>query len=237
VENQHWLDELGKEFVRRKLPSQYAERLLVELSDHFNDFMEERMSTDAPDIQSIVDQLGSPSDIGGLATEQCRRQRFLSRHPFLVFAVLPIVSLPILIVGLLLGLGGLLYLLIPDDALSSVGAVEPSWIPSAFQLTICFLVVSPAIGLSFILCRAARRAALGWKWPLTACLLLALLSGGVFTKVQPKSADKPGVFLLGVGIPSLAITHLQIIQILAPLAIGGWAVLRQGRTHGRTVSA
>jgi hypothetical protein len=227
VEHQPWFDELRKEFVRRQLPPHYAQRLLAELSDHFNDFKEDRMSTDAADFKSVVHQLGSPRDIGAAATAQYRRQRFSGRHPLLVFAVLPIVSLPMLFVGLLFGVGWMLYLIAPEETLAA-GGVEPDWVPLVFQTAVCAFVILPAIALSLMLCRAARKAALGWKWPLAACLLLALLSGSAFTKVvRQKSADKPGLLMIGLGIPLPSQTPLQLVQMIAPLAVGSWAIWRR----------
>ncbi len=132
MEHQPWLDELRKEFVRRKLPPHYAKRLLAELTDHFNDFKEDRMSTDTADLTGVVHQLGSPRDIGAAATAQYRRQRFSGRHPFWVFAVLPIVSLPLLFVSLLFGIGWLLYLIVPEETLAANGA-EPDWVPMVGQ--------------------------------------------------------------------------------------------------------
>jgi hypothetical protein len=228
VEHQPWLDELRKELVRRRLPPHYAKRLLAELTDHFNDFKEDRMSTDARDFESVVHQLGSPRDIGAAATAQYRRQRFSGRHPFLVFAALPIVSLPTLFVGLLFGVGWLLYLLFPDDTLVANGA-EPDWVPWVAQALICACIVLPAISLSLMLCRSARKAALGWKWPLASCLLLAVLSTGVSTEVQAKTAHRQGHVTIYFGIR--ATTGLQLVQMAAPLAICGWGIWRRRNEH------
>ena len=68
-----------------------------------------------------------------------------------------------------------------------------------FLVVVCALVILPAMGLAALLSRAAGKASLGWRWPLTACLLLALLAGSVFSQTQPKTATKPGLFILGVG--------------------------------------
>ena len=228
MEHQPWLDELRKELARRQLPPQYAKRLLAELSDHFNDFKEDSMSTDATDFESVVHQLGSPHDIGAAATAQYRRQRFSGRHRFLVFAVLPIVSLPMLFLGLMFGIGWLLYLLLPENALAAADGAEPDWLPLVFQTIICAYIILPATGLSLMLCRTARKAALGWKWPLASCLLLAVLSGSVSTKVTAKSADKPGQLLMAVGLPFPRTTE-SLAQLMAPLAVGAWAIWRQRR--------
>ena len=230
MDGRRWLDSLREEFARRRLPPQSAERMIVELTDHYHDFMEEQMSKDARDSEgldreSVERELGSAADIGAAAVEEYRRQRFAGRHPLFVFAVLPIVSLPILSLALMLAIGGLLYILIPDSV-PDAGA-EPAWASPLIRTAICGLVILPAIGLAALLCRAARRAALDWKWPLVACLLLALTSGSVFSKTRAKTADKPGLIILGVGTPSATTIGFQAVQLLAPLAISGWAMLRK----------
>lgn len=230
MDDRRWLESLREEFARRKLPPHDAERMILELTDHFHDFLEERMSKDAGgskewDRARIERELGSPNEIAAAASEQIRRRRFSGRHPFFVFAVLPIVSLPVLSVGLMFLIGGLLYVLIPESAVPDAGT-EPAWFSPAFRTVICGLVILPAMALSALLCRAARKATLGWKWPLTACLLLALLAGSVFSKTEPKTATKPGVILVGIGTPSSATSGFQAIQLLAPIAIGLWLLRR-----------
>ncbi len=230
MDGRQWLDSLRDEFARRKLSPKYAERMISELTDHFHDFMEDQMSKDARDSkeldrESLERELGSPADIGAAAAEQYRRQRFAGRHPLFVFAVLPIVSLPILSLALMLAIGGLLYTLIPDSV-PDAGA-EPAWASPLIRTAICAMVILPAIGLAAWLCRAARRAALDWKWPLIACLLLALTSGSVFSNTRAKTADKPGLIILGVGTPSVTTIGFQALQLLAPLAVCAWAILRK----------
>src|SRR5207244_8594532 len=141
---QPWLEALQHEFARRKLPPSYADRLLSELSDHFHDFTEDRMSKDALDLQGTFAQLGSPSDIGAQAAEQFRRQRFSGRHPFLVFAVLPIVSLPILFVALSIGILGILSLVISENVVDN----EASWLLLGFRLVTCACIFLPRFGLA-----------------------------------------------------------------------------------------
>ena len=54
-----WLNELRAELARHNLPPFYVERLVSELSDHFTDFMEDRMSTDAKDLRRRVPAAGN----------------------------------------------------------------------------------------------------------------------------------------------------------------------------------
>jgi nitrate reductase NapE component len=226
VEPQPWLDAVRKEFVRRKLPLLYIERLMEELSDHFNNFMEDRMNKDVSDLESVAQELGRPSDLGALAADQYGRQRFSRRHPWLVFAVMPIVLLPILFVGLLFGIGWMAYFLTPADVAARLESAEPWWGEFVFRLIVCAELLIPAIVLAAFSCRIARKAALGWKWPLATCLLLALLSGSVFTGTRAKTADRPGVLLIGVGVSPHSTSGLQLLQFAAPLAIGTWAAWR-----------
>lgn len=226
MENQPWLEAVRREFARRKLPPPYANRLLSELSDHFHDFMEDRMSKDAPDLQGTFDQLGSPNDIGAQAAEQFRRQRFSGRHPFLAFAVLPIVSLPILFVALPLGVFWALSLIIPEDVVD----MEATWPLLAFRLVTCVSVLLPACALAGLSCRAARKAEIGRKWPAATCVLLALMAGTLFTSTREKTADKPGMLMFGIG--AYPTTGLQFAQLAAPLTVGAWALLRhRGRSE------
>jgi hypothetical protein len=231
MDDPRWLESLRDEFARRKLPPHETERMMLELTDHFHDFMEDHMSKDANnrkqfDQVRMEQALGSPSEIATAASKQFRRRRFSGRHPLLVFAVLPVVSLPLLSFGLMFLVGWLLSLLVPESALLDNG-VEPTWHLPLARAVICGLVILPAIGLAALLCRAARKATLDWKWPLTACLLLALVAGSVFSQIEPKTATKPGLLMLGVGTPSSATIGLQAIQLFAPIAIGLWVLRRE----------
>jgi hypothetical protein len=236
MDSRRWLESLREEFARRKLPQPCAERMMAELTDHYHSFMEDCMRKDVANSDGLEEgseereclerALGSPVVIGKLAVEQYRRQRFAGRHPLFVFAVLPIISLPLLSLSLMIAVGLLLSVLAGDSAVPDVGP-EPAWIYPVARAVICGFVILPAIGLAALLCRAARRAALDWKWPLVACLLLALLGGSAFSITRPKTADKPGLLILGVGTPSSTTIGFQLAQLLAPLAVGGSILCRR----------
>ncbi len=48
--NPSWFEELCEQLKRQSLPPQYVERLLKELSDHFQDIQEEKQSMDAEKV-------------------------------------------------------------------------------------------------------------------------------------------------------------------------------------------
>jgi hypothetical protein len=96
VDAKRWLDELRTELARRKLPRPYVERLVEELSDHYLDCMEDRMSTDANDLHGVFQRLGSPGQVAAQAAEEFRCARFSRRHPVLMFVLLPVLSPPVL---------------------------------------------------------------------------------------------------------------------------------------------
>jgi hypothetical protein len=79
-------------------------------------------------------------------------------------------------------------------------------------------------------CWLAARRGLSWKWSMLACLILALFAGLTFTEV--KLSDLPGQSSLAIGLTS-AFGKSQLIQLLVPLAVGGWSLgLRHARMAG-----
>ena len=101
----HWLHELRAELARRKLPPLYVERFVSEMSDHFSDCMEDRMSTDAKDLHGVFQRLGTPGDVARSAAHEFRQARFSRRHPVLMFVVLPVLFNIFFVVLSILGLG------------------------------------------------------------------------------------------------------------------------------------
>ena len=86
MDDRLWLDRLRAALAGRRLPAAYAERLAQELSDHFHDLTEEKMSTDAE-----IERLGDPEQVAEAALS-CRRG-FFRRHRWLrmtTFVVLPV---------------------------------------------------------------------------------------------------------------------------------------------------
>lgn len=240
-----WLEELRHELARRKLPRRYIKRFVVELSDHITDFMEDSMSTDAQESQTIVDRMGMPTQVAQRAAFEYRRQRFPARHPWLVFAALPVVLLPLLWIAFGAGVYGLLVagdgfgIEPPDGPL-------PRWV-EIVGLFVVYGMVNVPIALSAVfVCRLASKAALGWKWPMLGCLLLAAVATAVYPYMRVRTADSPGLLVfccpyvhpspsdvqgaITVHVPRSA--HLAVVfQFAIPLIIGTWSAKRQATRH------
>lgn len=95
-----WTERVEDELSRRGVPARYRRRLLAELRDHVEDLKEEVMmqTEDALDAR-----LGDPEILAAQAAEEYRRTRWASRHPLLVFGLLPFpVTLLVVIATLVL---------------------------------------------------------------------------------------------------------------------------------------
>lgn len=227
MDAQPWLSELEGELARRKLPPLYVERFISELSDHISDCLEDPMSTEVKDSHVLADYLGSPQEVAATAATEYRRAHFCRRHPILMFVLLPFVALPlawvtsvfvVLVVGKAIGLGG------------AADAGPPEWLMSSLPLVLLVLVAVPVAVCAVLFCRLASRAAVGWKWTLAACCVLALVGSlavadvGVPTRASARG--KHGSLMLGLGMGSHP-RPSQVFQFALPLAIGGWVIWRQ----------
>jgi hypothetical protein len=228
VDAQRWLDELREELARHKLPRRYSKRLVLKLSDHLTDFMEDHMSMDAVDLRDAVRPMGLPSQIAAVAACEFRKQRFSGRHPLLTFAALPVITL------LGFWIGGLLALIGAGAAIAKLfgheAGPDPTQIPSSLE------TILPWIGRAYILvplvlsaayfCRLARKAAVGWRWPMLACLLLALVGSMAIAEVSAPTPGQRGHFMVGFRF-SRKPRSAQFVQFAVPLAIGAFAAWRQ----------
>ena len=234
MDAKRWLNELRAELARRKLPPLYVERLVLELSDHFSDCMEDRMSTDAKDLHGVFQRLGSPAQVATSASQEFRKARFARRHPVLMFVLLPVLSLPllwfatvatVLLTCKLLGLetGKVV-------TTSSIWQAANAALP---YLVVALLVVPASLAAAFF-CRAAAKANVDWKWSLAASLLLAVIGGAAMMQFTLPTEMAHGSFSFGLRL-GLQPTVSQVLQFLVPFCIGGWAVWRQLR-NGATQS-
>jgi hypothetical protein len=247
VDAKCWLEQLRAELARRKLPPQYVERFVGELSDHLTDFLEDRMSTDAKDLHGVFVRLGAPGTVADSAVKEYRKSRFSRRHPVLVFVVMPVVTLFLLWIGALLTFG------------LSAGAVSwliggrgerfPQWLVTVMPVIASAIVLAPIALAAAWFCRVAGRAGSGWKWPLAACLVLALIGGAAFfdmklpgtqgllhgTKFQDTAAggEPKGHMMFGFGINRRP-RPWQVLQFSIPLAVCAlfaWRQVRRQRQH------
>src|SRR5438105_3655194 len=94
MDDRLWLDRLRAALARRRLPAAYAERLAQELSDHFHDLTEEKMSTEA-----LQERMGEPEQVAEAARVEYRRRAVFRRHRWLGVTTFLILPVPLLCVG------------------------------------------------------------------------------------------------------------------------------------------
>src|SRR5205823_6067443 len=96
------------------------------------------------------------------------------------------------------------------------------WYLSCFDGYVRFI---PFVIAAWIFCRWAKRSG-SRRWGLAACAIVALLAGFIVTKSVPSVGENPGMWMIGLGFrPSVR----QLVQLLAPLVMGGWLLARVPR--------
>jgi hypothetical protein len=228
VDARRWLDELQAHLVRQRLPPRYVARLVAEMSDHFHDFLEDRMSTDAKDLRGFADHLGKPRDIATAAASEFRGRTFSGRHPLVAFLALPIVTVPLLwaaiVIVLLLGTKALGI----DSGGANLGGPLSAWLTANMHPISFSILVVPAATAAFVFCRLACRAGLGWKWSVLACMVVALLSGLAWLNIVLPTVGAKGQITFGLGV-ALHPSIFQFARFAVPLAIGLWTIWRQSK--------
>jgi hypothetical protein len=238
VDAKRWLRELRAELERRRLPPTYVERFVGELSEHLNDFSEDRMSTDANDLHGVFSRLGAPGQVAEAAAKEFRKARFARRHPVLAFVVMPIVALPLLWTAKVIAVILLVKSLGIEQGQTDVHSTVWRAADAALPYVIVALTALPVAIAAVFFCLLARRAGTDWRWTLAACSLLAVVGGVAIASLTLPTATTKGSFSFGFGVsrhPSPA----QLLQFVLPLLICGWALWRQirGAKAGRPLGA
>lgn len=232
---ERWLLELRAELVRRKLPPLYVERMVLELSDHVSNLLEDRMSTDAKDLHGVFDRLGSPGNVAASAAREFCKARFSRRHPVLMFVLAPVLSLPLLWFCSVVTLILTVKMLGIESGNSTTGAVWRAADAAVPYVIVALMVIPVALAAAFF-CRIAARAGVSWKWSLAACGLIAILGSAAMTHFVLPTETTQGTFSFGFRF-ALWPTTSQLLQFLAPLAICGWAIWRQVKANKQSVLA
>jgi hypothetical protein len=236
MEQAPWLEQVRRELMRRGLPARYVKRLVSELTDHIHDCTEDFMSMDAQDLRWLGERMGRPGELAEAATEEFRRRGFCGRHPLLAFGVLPAVALFGLWLACVIGIVLTLNLI----GLVHRGSNPPSnTLPPiveqfryAIPWVVSSVIVVPSIAAAGFFCWLARRNAVGWKWSLAACTIVAVLTGLLHVQLQLPVPPAHGHLTVGLAFkrfPSVA----QFLQFAIPMAIGAWVAWRQNMRERR----
>jgi hypothetical protein len=182
-----------------------VERLIEELSDHFQDIQEEKMRMDAEQVCTPDARMGEPSELAQFVGSEYRKRCFSQKHPVVMFAVMPVLLLLVIWSGLGLlayGIGSMFE-----------GPAEPVASSLTEQLICYGLIWLPVTLTTVIFCRAAQRRRVSWRWSMLTAATLAVFPGMTVRL-------SPSMLLIGLLPPALSATAL--IQLMLPLAIGSW---------------
>jgi hypothetical protein len=218
-----WFDEIQKRLVQEDLPPEYIQRLLDELTDHFQDIEEKNMSTEA----NVELQMGEPERVADAAAEAYKRASYSHRHPFVTFLIFGVSPLVVMIASIVLIAVGIAEICgicrdcginITDE--NHFGGIDPTALSWALGL---ITVIVPAALLTIVYCRFARRLGLKRKWMIASFAVVAFVSmlpthGLVLSGVPGASR-----WIVGVSVPP---GLLQCVQLIVPLAIGIWLMQR-----------
>jgi hypothetical protein len=227
MDPQRWLDEVKKELQTRRLPRRYVTRLLRELSDHVTDGWENTMNKDVRVIAGPNDHLGSPGQVADTAEKEFQLRRLAARFPVMTFGLLPLLAFPFVAVATFAGPGWVIVSILDSLGVAERFAVAESsnlsvWLSTITRSYAAGTIILAAALIVWVMSRLARRAGVTTKWPVTSAVLVAVLAGCIWSDATPKTHDKPGMVMVGVGYPLRAWTLFQTIQLAAPLALGVW---------------
>ena len=197
MDSQHWLESLRSELARRRLPEAYADRLLQELADHFEDLKEETMST-----ESVTERLGDPSRVAEAAV-QCR-PGFFRRHRWLRMTTFVLLPVPMLILSWVLLI--CLMDLAGDLWLAGEPIVAPGHQLSWLQFQLVHLLFSATIFLPAMLIAGgyyllAKRTRSRLRWGIVAGLLVAGFAGLVSHQIAFSDIPGQNTLTIGIGFP------------------------------------
>jgi hypothetical protein len=199
-----WLEELREQVRQQGLPPQYVERLLQELSDHFQDIQGEKKGMDAEKVCIPGTRMGEPGDLAQFIGSEYRKQHLGQKHPVVMFAVMPVLLLLAIWAGLML-----VAFIIESVLGEAAGPVVDAFTAQLVNYGVIWLPV----GLTTVIfCRAARRRRVDRRWSLLTAATLAIFPGMTVSLT-------PSTLLIGL-FP--AITLVTFIQVVLPLAICGW---------------
>lgn len=159
-------------------------------------------------------RMGEPGDLARFIGGEYRKQSFRRRHPVVTFAVMPV----LLLLGIWAGLMALDYLIVsmlPGVAGSVVDGPTSEFVMYGINWVVVALT-------TLVFCRAARHGQMDWRWSLVAAAILAFFLGMTVSFA-------PSLIYIGF---HPAITVARSIQIMLPLAIGGWYTWKGCRLQG-----
>ncbi len=232
MSNQLWREQLKESLYRHGLPNEYVLRLVEELSDHATDlFMEEKTMNDHRDFKA---RLGTPDQLAVVALSEFQRRTFLGRHPMLTFIAGPIVAMIGTFVAICftisIGCWSIDRALGSSLTLSSNEELGVPLIVHVVDAAVRFVTfVVPTLLFVYLGQRTGQRS-----WSVGACFVIALVAIFFWTETVPKTAQSPGMWIVGLGCWTGV---SQLLQAAIPLALGAWMLMQLRRNIDEPIAA
>ncbi|MBX3436857.1 MAG: hypothetical protein KF861_05140, partial [Planctomycetaceae bacterium] len=213
------LNDLRTTLIRRGIPPRYAQRVTAELHDHAADIAAQGERAD--------DRLGDLSQLADEITHTFRQRTFAGRHPWLMFVLLPFPLAVLACVGTIMGYFGSVMLVaklleLPPNLPEGRAAV-------LLRLVAVLLPTLSTAGVTYCVCRAARRAGLHWTRAALACLPVLLFAAMTLSVFRPDpSGQSDGLYMIGFFVPYVMgnvfrnLGWQQALQTLVPMLVIGW---------------
>lgn len=225
MQNRPYFEQLSTT-LNHHLPAAHARRLMLELSDHFEDASAENESLHAEHV------LGNPTLLAESIVSDFRRQTFAGRHPWLCVLTLPVLG------TLLAPLGGLLVCMffilvaLPFVGVELINGDTPNTLGFAFgSFSIHFTTLMSFVALTAVIAGVWKRTGRGVWWLILAIGIQVLATSLVVCQLD-LTPDQLQVGLhMGTDIPYVGTSNVSAARILGqmmlPLFFGGAIILRQ----------
>jgi len=225
VANQPWLEQFRAQLGKEKLPAAYVERLVEEISDHWQDLREENMPTE---LEQGV-RMGEPGQVAALAGCTYGR-RLLRRRPVLAFAIFVLSPLPILVLLSLAMLYAAGLGLEKWQGAGSGHSLKQTLNPAAMDAAIAAVLVLSTGLLTAGFGRLAERAGLTRRWAVASGLILCLAVGLTIHQVKLSDTLGQSSIELGLGWGAYRYKLWQAVQLSLGLALCFLVLRRRPRT-------
>lgn len=224
-----WQLQLREELRRRQVPSEYAKRLIDELTHHYLDMQEAAlMNPQSEPSPNVLKLMGDPKEIATSAAQLPRRS-WAARHPWLSYLLLPpLMSFGVLVLLILANA----FLLIPVFRGRTLQS-DP-WLATACVILGPLHVIVATSIIAVWACRSVAHSGRSKLWGITACVVVAIIAA--YTSVlfaPPSGGPGTGRLSLGFGFPLPVLWY----QALAPLTIGTIYLALRTNNHSRHVQA
>lgn len=227
--HRRWLERVGDELARRGVPARFRGRLVAELRDHADDLTDG--GGEAMTDEQMEARLGRPAALAAHADGEYRRARFASRHPLVVFGLLPLPATVLVFVATVLIIG----LAVNAVAWLTVGGednVPRPVVAAVVSATAWAVRFVPFAVVAALFTRAYVRGRVSGWWFAAAAAQVLAVAGTMVSLIRYDDDPGQSQWLIGLAwapVPTAdgwaLLSHhaagwMQAAQVAVPVAVG-----------------